>query len=65
MKFRKTTSKTVAQDLRAYADWLEKDAKPAEKKETASWLNERLDELWADDAFGTEGQCDPRGDHRG
>ncbi len=23
-----------------------------------------LDTLFADDFFGTEGQCDPRGDHR-
>ncbi len=64
MKFRKTTSKTVAQDLRAYADWLEKDAKPVTKKFAAEQLNIHLDVLLGDDAFGTEGQCDPRGDHR-
>lgn len=28
-------------------------------------LNELMDALLADDFFGTEGQCDPRGDHRG
>jgi len=27
-------------------------------------LNSFLDQLLADDAFGTEGQNDPRGDHR-
>ncbi len=28
------------------------------------WLNRGLDELKGDDFFGTEGQCDPRGDQR-
>jgi hypothetical protein len=28
-------------------------------------LNRFLDDLAAQDAFGTEGQCDPRGDQRG
>jgi hypothetical protein len=28
-------------------------------------LNDFLDRLWESDAFGTEGQLDPRGDHRG
>lgn len=65
MKFRKTTSKTVARDLRAFADWLDKDAKDVDKKGVAGSLNEILDGLLGDDAFGTEGQCDPRGDHRG
>jgi hypothetical protein len=27
-------------------------------------FNELLDEMLEEDAFGTEGQCDPRGDHR-
>ncbi len=65
MKFRKTTSKTVARDLRAFADWLDKDGKAVDKKEVAGSLNEILDGLLGDDAFGTEGQLDPRGDHRG
>lgn len=63
MKFRKTTAKTVVRDLRAFADWLEA-ANDASKKEAASQLNEILDEFLGEDAFGTEGQLDPRGDHR-
>ena len=63
MRFRKTTAKTVVRDLRAFADWLE-TAKDASKKEAAVHLNETLDEFLGEDAFGTEGQCDPRGDHR-
>ncbi len=27
-------------------------------------FNQMLDDLLGDDFFGTEGQCDPRGDHR-
>lgn len=65
MKFRKTTSKTVARDLRAFADFLESDnAGEYDRKRAAADLNETLDALASDDAFGTEGQCDPRGDHR-
>jgi len=30
----------------------------------ADCFNEMLDELLGDDFFGTEGQMDPRGDHR-
>jgi len=30
----------------------------------AKCINEMLDELRAEDFFGTEGQCDPRGDPR-
>ena len=28
-------------------------------------FNRMLDTLLGEDFFGTEGQCDPRGDHRG
>ena len=30
----------------------------------ALWLDTQLDNLLGEDAFGTEGQLDPRGDHR-
>lgn len=63
-RFRKTTAKTVSKDLRAFASWIDEHAKDLEKRETADWLNDKLDELLGDDAFGTEGQIDPRGDHR-
>lgn len=34
------------------------------EKEIAKAFNEMLDSLLGDDFFGTEGQRDPRGDHR-
>ena len=33
-------------------------------KENCFFLREVLDDLQSDDFFGTEGQCDPRGDFR-
>lgn len=30
----------------------------------SEFLDESLDDMKGDDAFGTEGQCDPRGDFR-
>lgn len=63
-RFRKTTAKTVAKDLRVFSAWIDENAKDLEKRELADWVNDKLDELLGDDAFGTEGQCDPRGDHR-
>lgn len=65
MKFRRATATTVARDLRlfgdeiAYAQW----DQPS-RSDIAQWLNKKLDELVSMDAFGTEGQRDPRGDHR-
>lgn len=64
-RFRKTTAKTVTKDLRAFADFLDSDnATKEERAEAATWLNDKLDAWLGQDAFGTEGQCDPRGDHR-
>lgn len=63
-KFRKTNANTVSKDLRAFASYVDKFEKSTGKEELADWLNEKLDELYGDDAFGTEGQIDPRGDHR-
>lgn len=65
MSFRPTSSATLCSDLCAFAkeiarpEWSDED-----RTEMATWLNRKLDELLALDAFGTEGQCDPRGDHR-
>jgi hypothetical protein len=36
----------------------------ADRAVIAEKFNEALDELLGEDFFGTEGQCDPRGDHR-
>ena len=35
-----------------------------ERQEVAAVLDDILDELVSNDFFGTEGQCDPRGDQR-
>ena len=34
------------------------------RKTLSEQFNRMLDELFSNDFFGTEGQCDPRGDHR-
>lgn len=65
MKLRKSKPKTVGQDLRSFANYLESDSSSdCERREISEWLNEKLDEWLGQDAFGTEGQLDPRGDHR-
>ena len=35
-----------------------------ERAAWAFWLDTQLDNLLGEDVFGTEGQLDPRGDHR-
>lgn len=65
MKFRRTTTDTVSQDLRALADFLELEGIPLiVKQDTTDVLNSHLDDMLMHDTFGTEGQHDPRGDHR-
>lgn len=60
MKFRRTTAKTVIA-----AEYLDSgNSSHQERHEASAWLNEKLDEWLANVAFGTEDQCDPRGDHR-
>lgn len=59
----KTTNKTVVEHLRKFADWLEKES-DYERTDAANTLNDWLDTLFETDVFGTEGQNDPRGDHR-
>lgn len=60
---KRTTSKTVVKHLRNLADFLEQEDKGT-REDAASELNELLDNLLDMDMFGTEGQNDPRGDHR-
>jgi len=63
VKFRKTTGNTIALDLRVLADYVAKE--DAEFRGwLAIWFNTEMDTMVDDDVFGTEGQCDPRGDHR-
>lgn len=60
---KKATTKTfpsVLDNLKSFYEKLE----PKHRKPFVDWLNEALDELLNDDAFGTEGQLDPRGDQR-
>lgn len=60
---KKATAKNVADVLRRFADLVKKE--PAEhRKLYARDVNGLLDELASQDAFGTEGQLDPRGDQR-
>lgn len=40
------------------------DGKDAKIKIVSKEFNKMLDDLLEEDFFGTEGQCDPRGDHR-
>lgn len=64
MKFRRTTASTACADLRAFASFLEKNGSPEDLRVAASNMNDVLDQWRAWDAFGTEGQLDPRGDPR-
>lgn len=64
LKFRRTSAKTVAEDLRAFARWIELESNASDRRLASGLLNDLLDEAMANDMFGTEGQCDPRGDHR-
>lgn len=64
-KFKRTSSKTLTAHLRAFADEIERNDWPDTlRKEAAREFNLWMDRLFEEDAFGTEGQCDPRGDHR-
>lgn len=65
MKFRPTTAATLVDDLQAFSDEIVRGDWPKDARaETAAEFNNWMDILLAQDAFGTEGQCDPRGDHR-
>ncbi len=40
------------------------DLPKVERERLVPQLNKLFDDLLSEDFFGTEGQCDPRGDHR-
>jgi hypothetical protein len=63
-EFSPANASTLTNILRRYADWLDKQCADCNIAHAESF-NEYLDGLLNQDAFGTEGQCDPRGDHRG
>lgn len=66
MKFRPITAATLVGDLARFADFVSRlhPTDDETRQDLADWLNKKLNQLHRDDAFGTEGQCDPRGDHR-
>lgn len=63
---RKTSRTTLAKHLRNLAAFVDENSKDAPElmTELAGWFNTKMDELYQADTFGTEGQVDPRGDHR-
>lgn len=61
-KFRRLTRKNAPQVLRTLADFVEFHDDPDSNFVEAFDLF--LEELSGNDFFGTEGQCDPRGDQR-
>lgn len=63
-EFKPATAKTVELVVRRFADYLKSEGAEM-RKIWAYELNQFLDNQLDQDAFGTEGQCDPRGDHRG
>lgn len=62
MKFKRATKKSLRQVFEAILEQCEKD--PRDAKIYLEEINKMLDSLLQEDFFGTEGQLDPRGDHR-
>lgn len=63
MMYSPANQATVAVVLRRFAEWLEHESKEV-RTDAANDINAVLDALLENDAFGTEGQTDPRGDRR-
>lgn len=59
----KATAKNVTTVLETFASFMV-GQNQASRLHVAQLMNKLLDELREDDVFGTEGQCDPRGDQR-
>lgn len=57
-----TTPKTLRETLERLATMADSSAEDAAI--ICECLDRMLDDLLSDDFFGTEGQLDPRGDHR-
>lgn len=64
-KFRDATEANISAILRRFADWLDRESDEDTRIDVAHASTVMLDALLEADAFGTEGQHDPRGDHRG
>ncbi len=63
-KFTPATKDTVTDVLRAWTILVQNEHDADARQAWADSVNDCLDALLAEDAFGTEGQLDPRGDHR-
>lgn len=65
VKWNETTEGTVA-GIEATWEAIMDEAKHGNgaRIQISKLFNEMLDDLLGEDFFGTEGQCDPRGDHR-
>jgi hypothetical protein len=61
---KRVTGKTIGLTLRRFADWCDQQDSN-DLAGVTDPINNLLDMLRDEDAFGTEGQCDPRGDARG
>jgi len=61
---KRATVKNVVAVVRKLANLIEAEPDKRAKAVWARDVNEFLDALSDQDAFGTEGQCDPRGDQR-
>jgi len=61
---RAANASNIHKVLECFAAWVK--AQPIEtKQEVATDINVMLDDILSEDGFGTEGQSDPRRDHRG
>ena len=63
MTAKTATAKNVDRVLTRFAVFL-LDADEESRKQAAERINALLDDLCTEDFFGTEAQCDPRGDQR-
>jgi hypothetical protein len=59
----KLTSENVVEVLRNFATYLE-DMEEDDREPYVEDVEDMLDFIHSNDGFGTEGQCDPRGDAR-
>ncbi len=66
MKWKKVTPETLPAVMARLLVYILQDTPDNMEltKANCDWLNKVLDDLTDEDAFGTEGQCDPRGDQR-
>lgn len=64
MAFKPANSENVFNVLHLLEDYLDEQTNDDLNYFCDHWLNPMLQEIYEADWFGTEGQLDPRGDHR-